>query len=70
MVRILNEKNEELSEASQYCPKCGSANLEIGPASPAPDFDENGWFHTRAYMCKSPKCGHHFSNKIMILENR
>jgi RNA polymerase subunit RPABC4/transcription elongation factor Spt4 len=68
--RILNENNEELNESSQYCPRCGSTNLEIGAVSKAPDFDEEGWFYTRGYNCKNPKCGHIWGNKIVILDGR
>lgn len=66
MARILNEKNEELNEASQYCPKCGSNHIEAGLVSSAPDFDELGWFYTRTYACKSSKCGHRWHDKIMV----
>ena len=68
--RILNDKNEELNESSQYCPQCGSTNIEAGKVSKAPDFDENGWFHTRGYICKNPKCGHIWGNKIIVLDGR
>ena len=68
MTRILNEKNEEVNETPSYCPRCGSTNLEIGKVSATPDFDEYGWYYSRGYVCKQPKCGHCFGTKIMILE--
>jgi transposase-like protein len=67
--KILSDTNEEMDEVSTYCPRCGSTNIEMSKLSGV-DFDDCGWYHKRAFMCKSAKCGHMWGNRIIVLDAR
>lgn len=62
---IVNERGEKVEGLAIYCPKCGHHKIQKGNLS-GQDFDETGWFHTQEFICLNLKCGHRWSNKIMI----
>jgi hypothetical protein len=68
MANILNSEGSRVNQLSTNCPRCYSSTVLKGELSGA-DFDENGWFHTQDFTCQSPKCGHKWSERIIVAKD-
>ncbi len=69
MHKVINSFGDISSNYSEYCPSCGSADIEQDK-NPSMDFNEQGWFYSVQFSCngvvKSKKCNHKWVEKVVV----